>query len=163
MASHLRSENTPESYRAELDLRLSQLGRKLNYRNRGDRSQIRAQMGQPWPLLKLTQVVHQKPPRSLRVTTPPLPISHICRESMQILSALQCNSTIGQGQWRQWGVWNENISCHINKWEMSQLSAFPGLQMWMRAPKIAIQQMPPPTMVIADELGECKKQSSATP
>ena len=32
-------------------------------------------------------------------------------------------------------LWNENISCHINKWEMSQPSMISGLQMWMRAPK----------------------------
>ena len=29
-----------------------------------------------------------------------------------------------------------NISCHINKQEMSQLSTISGLQMWMKAPKI---------------------------
>ena len=32
-------------------------------------------------------------------------------------------------------LWNENISCHINKQEMSQPSAISGLQMWMQAPK----------------------------
>ena len=31
--------------------------------------------------------------------------------------------------------WNENISCHINKQEMSQPSAISSFQMWMRAPK----------------------------
>ena len=41
---------------------------------------------------------------------------------------------------------------------MSQPSAISGLQMWMRAPKTAIQQMLPLPMVIAEELGECKKQ-----
>ena len=32
-------------------------------------------------------------------------------------------------------LWNENISCHINKQEMKQPSAISGLQRWMRAPK----------------------------
>ena len=31
-------------------------------------------------------------------------------------------------------VWSEDISCHINKQEMSQPSAISGLQTWMRAP-----------------------------
>ena len=31
------------------------------------------------------------------------------------------------------------------------------LQMWMRAPKTAIQWMLPTPAVIAEELGECKK------
>ena len=52
-------------------------------------------------------------------------------------------------------LWNETISCHINKQEMSQPSAISGLQMWMRAPWM----LPPPT-VIAEELGECKKQGN---
>ena len=34
-------------------------------------------------------------------------------------------------------VWNENISCHINKQEMSQPSAISGFQMWIRAPQTA--------------------------
>ena len=51
-------------------------------------------------------------------------------------------------------VWSEDISCHITKQEMSQPSAISGLQMWMRAPQAAIQWM----LVIAEELGECKKQ-----
>ena len=55
-------------------------------------------------------------------------------------------------------LWNENISCHINKQEMSQPSAISGLQMWMMAPKTVIQQMLPPPTVIAEELQECKKQ-----
>ena len=29
----------------------------------------------------------------------------------------------------------ENISCHINKQEMSQSSVISGLQMWIRSPK----------------------------
>ena len=33
----------------------------------------------------------------------------------------------------------------------------------MRAPKTVIQQMPPPTKVIAEETKLCKKQPSATP
>ena len=33
------------------------------------------------------------------------------------------------------GLWNENISCHINKQEMSQPSVISGHQMWMRALK----------------------------
>ena len=52
-----------------------------------------------------------------------------------------------------------NISCHINKQEMSQPSAISGLQMWMMAPKTVIQRMLPPPTVIAEELQECKKQS----
>ena len=40
-------------------------------------------------------------------------------------------------------MWNENTSYHIKEQEMSQPSAISGLQMWMRAPKTAIQQMPP--------------------
>ena len=54
-------------------------------------------------------------------------------------------------------VWSEDISCHITKQEMSQPSAISGLQTWMRAPWMLL----PPT-VIAEELGECKKQPSAT-
>ena len=61
------------------------------------------------------------------------------------------------------GLWNENISLHINKQEMSQPSEIFGLQMWMMAPKTAIQWMLPPSMLIAEELGERKKQPSATP
>ena len=60
-------------------------------------------------------------------------------------------------------LWNENISCHINKQEMSQPSVISGLQMGMRAPKTEIQRILPPLMVIAEELGECKKQPYATP
>ena len=30
-----------------------------------------------------------------------------------------------------YALWNENISCHINKQELSQLSGTSGLQMWM--------------------------------
>ena len=30
-----------------------------------------------------------------------------------------------------YALWNENISCHINKQETSQLSGVSGLQMWM--------------------------------
>ena len=52
----------------------------------------------------------------------------------------------------------ETISCHINKQEMSQPPSVAGLQMWMKAPQTVIQQMLPPPMVIAEELGECKKQ-----
>ena len=55
-------------------------------------------------------------------------------------------------------LWNENISCHTNKQEMSQPSVISGLQMWMRAPQTAIQRMLPPATVIAEELGQCKKQ-----
>ena len=58
-------------------------------------------------------------------------------------------------------LWNGNISCHINKPEISPPSVISGLQMWMRAPKTVIQQtLPPPTM-ITEELGGCKKQPSA--
>ena len=55
-------------------------------------------------------------------------------------------------------LWNENISCHINKQEMPQPSAISSLQMWMRAPKTEIQWMLPPHKVFAEELGECKRQ-----
>ena len=55
-------------------------------------------------------------------------------------------------------LWNKNISCHINQQEMSQPPAISGLQMWRRAPITAIQQILPPPRVIAEELGECKKQ-----
>ena len=47
---------------------------------------------------------------------------------------------------------------HINKQEMSQPLAISGLQTWMRAPTAAIPRMLPPCMVIAEELGEWKKQ-----
>ena len=53
-------------------------------------------------------------------------------------------------------VRTENISCHINKQEMSQPSGISGLQMWMRAPQTEIQ-LPLPT-VIAEEPGEYTKQ-----
>ena len=46
---------------------------------------------------------------------------------------------------------------------MSQLSVISCLQMGMRAPKTEIQRILPPLMVIIEELGECKKQPSATP
>ena len=49
-------------------------------------------------------------------------------------------------------MWNENISCPINKQEMPQPSAISGLHMWMRAPQTAIQRMLPPPGVIAEEL-----------
>ena len=42
--------------------------------------------------------------------------------------------------------------------EMSQPSVISGLQMWIRAPKTVIQKMPPSRMLIAEELGGCKKQ-----
>ena len=54
--------------------------------------------------------------------------------------------------------WNENISCHANKWEMSQTSVISGLQMWMRPPKTAIHRMLPATTGIAKGLGKWKKQ-----
>ena len=44
-------------------------------------------------------------------------------------------------------LWNEVISCHINKQEMSQPSAISGLHMWVRALKTehrAIQHKLPP-------------------
>ena len=59
--------------------------------------------------------------------------------------------------------WNENISFHINKQEISQPSVISGLQIWIRVPKTVIQQMLPPPMVIAVELGGCEKPPSATP
>ena len=55
-------------------------------------------------------------------------------------------------------LWSEDISCHIDKQEMSQPSAISGLQMWMRAPKTVIQQMLPSAMVTAEELGGHKEQ-----
>ena len=56
----------------------------------------------------------------------------------------------------------ENISCHINKQEMSQPSLISSLQMWMWAPQPAIWQMLPPTTVIAEELGDYKKVNKET-
>ena len=55
-------------------------------------------------------------------------------------------------------LWKENISCHINKQEISQPLVTPGLQLWMRAP-----QTDPAVCVgsqhhFAEELGERKKQ-----
>ena len=41
-------------------------------------------------------------------------------------------------------LWNENISCHINKQEMSQPSAISGLQISMKVSKTVIQGMLPP-------------------
>ena len=55
-------------------------------------------------------------------------------------------------------MWNENISCYINQQEMSQPSEISVLQMRMRASKTANQGVLPPPTVIAEELGECKKQ-----
>ena len=56
-------------------------------------------------------------------------------------------------------LWNENISCNINKQKTSQPSVISGLQMWIRAPQTAVQGvLPPPPTEIAEELGECKKQ-----
>ena len=56
-------------------------------------------------------------------------------------------------------LWSENISCHINKQEISQPSVTSGLQMWMRAPP----NCDPAVCVgfqhhFAEELGEGKKQ-----
>ena len=59
---------------------------------------------------------------------------------------------------RQRLLWNENISCHINKQDLSPPSAISGLQMWTRAPQTENQQMPPAPTVTAEELGECKQQ-----
>ena len=42
---------------------------------------------------------------------------------------------------------------------MSQQSVISGLQLQIRVPPTIIQQMLPPPLVIAEELGECKKQS----
>ena len=55
-----------------------------------------------------------------------------------------------------WVLWNETISCHINKQEMAHPSATSSLQMWMRAPKTVIQHMLPPPMVITEELGNAR-------
>ena len=52
------------------------------------------------------------------------------------------------------------MSCYINKQEMPQSLVISGLQMWVRVPQIGIEQMLPPSMVIAEELGECKKQGA---
>ena len=41
---------------------------------------------------------------------------------------------------------------------MSQQSVISILQMRMRVPQTIIQQMLPPPLVVAEELGECKKQ-----
>ena len=53
--------------------------------------------------------------------------------------------------------------CCTSTQEMSQPSVISGLRMWRRAPQTGIQQVLPPPGVIAEELGEGKKQSSATP
>ena len=57
-------------------------------------------------------------------------------------------------------MWYENIPGHINKQEMSQPSmiSWCEFQIWKRAPQTAILWMLPPPGVIAEELGECKKQ-----
>ena len=61
---------------------------------------------------------------------------------------------------RTWNaqMWNETISCHINLEEMPQPSPISHLQIWMRAPQTMIQRVLPPTVVIAQELEECKKR-----
>ena len=38
-------------------------------------------------------------------------------------------------------LWDENISCHINKQRILQPSAISGLQMWMRVPQTVIQKI----------------------
>ena len=59
---------------------------------------------------------------------------------------------------------NENISCHINKQEMSQPLATSGLQMLSEdSQNCDPGDAATPCMVIAEELGECKKQPSAAP
>ena len=58
-------------------------------------------------------------------------------------------------------MWNENISCPINKQEMSQPSAISGIQVWMRTPQTATQGRLP--RVIAEEMEGWEKQPFTTP
>ena len=51
-------------------------------------------------------------------------------------------------------LWNENISCHIIKQDLSPPPAISGLQMWTRAPQTVIEQTRPAPMVTAEEVGE---------
>ena len=54
-------------------------------------------------------------------------------------------------------MWNEYISCHINKQEMSRSLVISGVQMWMRLPKLWSSRCCH-HLGIAEELGQCKKQ-----
>ena len=54
-------------------------------------------------------------------------------------------------------LWDENISCHISKQEISEPSVTSGLQMWMRAPQTVIPQCVWIQHHFAEELGERKK------
>ena len=100
------------------------------------------------------------------LNTPPLCLQHPSPCSHTSESRPQSHWTARHNYWvTDASLWlsltplNENISCHINKQEISPPSVISGLQMWMRAPQTAIQGVwPPPPMVIAEGLGECKKQ-----
>ena len=59
------------------------------------------------PLLAFIQAVHQKHPRTLTAVSQPTVNSsphNTCQESMYVLPALRCRSTMGEGQQRLWGV-----------------------------------------------------------
>ena len=55
-------------------------------------------------------------------------------------------------------MWNENISYHVNEQGISQPSAISGLQMWMRAPKTAIQEMLPPPRWLLRSWGNARSK-----
>ena len=83
---------------------------------------------------------------SLSPANVPLWISH---PNLVLKNRLKTSDVTSQSRTYRIGFfsmsfWNENISCHINKQEMSQPLAISGLQMWMRAPKTVIEGMLPP-------------------
>ena len=55
-------------------------------------------------------------------------------------------------------VRNENVSCHINKQEMSQPKAISSLQMWMWASQSMIQQMMPPASWLLRSWGNARSK-----
>ena len=100
------------------------------------------------------------------LNTPPLCLQHPCPCSHTSESRPQSHWTARHNYWvTDASLWlsltplNENISCHINKQEISPPSVISGLQMWMRAPQTAIQGVwPPPPMVIAEGLVDARSK-----
>ena len=100
------------------------------------------------------------------LNTPPLCLQHPSPCSHTSESRPQSHWTPRHNYWvTDASLWlslkpsNENISCHINKPEISPPSVISGLQMWMRAPQTVIQGVwPPPPMVIAEGLGDARSK-----
>ena len=129
---------------------------------RGGGSKMRAQMGQPWPLLRLTQVVHQKPPRSLRVTILHCPYP-MCSESpwrphlpcSAILQQARDNRGHREYEMKISPAVSTNEKCHSHQHSLASICEWGFPKLWSSRCHHAPW--------IAEELRKCKKQSSATP